>query len=146
MEERNPNRNYVDRRQFSRPEPRPLPPPPTRRSETGATDKKQTPQRPTRLSASQQLWLKRWIVLATIALSALCIVFFVNNVLHVGKLTEEIEQLKKEQDKLLHQNEIYRAEIIRLQSPDRITKIARLKLNMVAASSAPQVLLSNTDR
>jgi cell division protein FtsL len=91
-------------------------------------------------NTSRLLWLKRWAILGMIVLSASTVVIFVNNVLRVGKLTEEIEHLKKEQDKLLHQNELYRAEIIRLQAPERITKIAHSRLSMVPASSAPTVL------
>lgn len=103
---------------------------------------KQTHKRKPSMSATQVLLLRRWLVLAGLAVSALCVVFFVNNVLHVGKLTDEIEGLKKEQEKLLQQNELVRREIIRLQAPDRITKIARTKLNMVSASTAPRRIVS----
>jgi cell division protein FtsB len=106
-------------------------------SSQASSSQAQRGRRP-RISAAQLLLLRRWLVLSGLAVGALCVVFFVNNVLHVGKLTEEIERLKKEQDRLLQQNELFRAEIIRLQAPDRITKIARTKLNMVSASSAPQ--------
>lgn len=80
---------------------------------------------------------RRWAVLGGLALSAMVIVLFVNNVLRVGKLTVEMETMKKEHQRIVHQNEVLRAEIIRLQSPERITTVAKSRLGMIPASSAP---------
>lgn len=91
-------------------------------------------------AAGGAFWLRRWLILGIITTSALCVVLFVANVLRVTKLSEEISRLKKEQEKLLHQNEIYRSEIIRLQTPERITRIARTKLQMLPATQAPRTI------
>jgi cell division protein FtsL len=86
---------------------------------------------------TRRFWLKRWLILGVLAASAASVVFFVNNVLRVGKLTEDIARLHKERERLVQQNELVRTEIIRLQSPERITTLARKKLGMVSASAAP---------
>jgi cell division protein FtsL len=88
----------------------------------------------------RRFWLRRWLILGVLAASAASVVFFVNNVLRVGKLTEDIARLNKERERLVQQNELVRTDIIRLQSPERITTIARKKLGMVSASSAPRTL------
>ena len=80
---------------------------------------------------------RRWAVLGGMVLSALVVVIFVSNVLRVGKLTVEMETMKKEYQHIVHQNELLRGEIIRLQSPERITTVAKTHLGLVPASSAP---------
>ncbi len=87
--------------------------------------------------AAPRMMERRWAVLGGLVLSALVVVLFVNNVLRVGKLTIEMETMKKEQQRLVHQNELLRGEIIRLQSPERITAVAKSRLGLVPASSAP---------
>lgn len=98
-------------------------------------DEKRPQQQPTQ--ASPRLMERRWAVLGGLAGSALVIVIFVSNVLRVGKLTEEMERMKKEYQRLVHQNELLRGEIIRLQSPERITTVAKTRLGLVPSSSAP---------
>lgn len=80
---------------------------------------------------------RRWAVLGGLVGSAVVVVLFVSNVLRVGKLTEEMERMKQEHQRLVHQNELLRGEIIRLQSPERITAVAKSRLGLVQASSAP---------
>jgi cell division protein FtsB len=81
---------------------------------------------------------RRWLVLGIIAASALFVVVFVNNTLRVSKLTQDLERLKKDEQHIIRQNELYRAEIIRLQSPERITAVATSRLGLVPAVSAPE--------
>lgn len=99
------------------------------------TDDKRPQQQPAQ--ASPHLMERRWAVLGGLAGSALVIVMFVSNVLRVGKLTEEMDRMKKEHQRLVHQNELLRGEIIRLQSPERITTVAKTRLGLVPSSSAP---------
>jgi cell division protein FtsL len=80
---------------------------------------------------------RRWLILGILAASAVFVVVFVNNVLRVGKITEELDTMKKEYQHLSHQNELYRSEIIRLQSPERITAVAKARLGLVPATAAP---------
>lgn len=89
-------------------------------------------------SVGRTLFPRRWLVLGVLAGSAVCIVVFVNNVLRVGKMTEELDMMKKEYQRLSHQNELYRAEIIRLQSPERITAVAKARLGLIPATTAPE--------
>ncbi|MCS6808085.1 MAG: septum formation initiator family protein [Bacteroidota bacterium] len=88
-------------------------------------------------SLSQRLIERRWAILAWLAFAALTVVLFVNNAIRVGKLAVEIELLKREHQQLVHQNEVLRSTIIRLESPERITVVAQTRLGMVSASSAP---------
>ena len=72
--------------------------------------------------------------------SAGAIILFVSNALAVNRLVVEIASLRKEHEKLLHRNELLRAEMIRLQSADRIADIARERLGMIQAQGAPKRL------
>jgi cell division protein FtsB len=84
---------------------------------------------------------RRWLILGILAASALFVVVFVNNTLRVSKLTEDMERLKKEEQHIIRQNELYRAEIIRLQSPKRITTLAKSRLGLVPAARAPERIM-----
>jgi cell division protein FtsL len=94
------------------------------------------PQEQTNVERS--LLPRRWLILGVLAASAVFVVIFVNNVLRVGKITEELDTMKKEYLHLSHQNEIYRSEIIRLQSPERITAVAKARLGLVPTTTAPE--------
>ena len=80
---------------------------------------------------------RRWMALGIVAAAAFGIAMFVGNALRVGKLTEEMERQKKELQRVIHQNEILRREIIRLESPERIGAVAKSRLGLVQAASAP---------
>ncbi|TAE23795.1 MAG: hypothetical protein EAZ92_14200 [Candidatus Kapaibacterium sp.] len=103
---------------------------------TSPTSRKPTPLEQT--SVGQKLLPRRWLAFGILTASAVFIVVFVNNVLRVGKMTEDIDKMKKEHQRLTHQNELYRAEIIRLQSPERITTVAKAHLNLIPATTAPE--------
>ena len=93
---------------------------------------------PPKANTTRTLPPRRWLILGILAASAVFIVVFVNNVIRVGKITEEIDQMRKEHQRLTHQNELYRAEIIRLQSPERITNVAKSRLGLIPSTSAPE--------
>jgi cell division protein FtsB len=83
------------------------------------------------------LMSRRWTALGIVAAAAFGIAMFVGNALRVGKLTEEIERQKQERQRIVHQNEILRREIIRLESPERIGAVAKSRLGLVQAAAAP---------
>lgn len=89
-------------------------------------------------SVERSLLPRRWLILGVLVASAVFVVVFVNNVLRVGKITEELDLMKKEHQRLSHQNELYRAEIIRLQSPERITAVAKARLGLIPSTAAPE--------
>lgn len=101
---------------------------------------------PTTLSAQQtpralaqtKRTLNRWGIFGLLALAALIVIVYVNNTLAINRLVAEIDQLKKERDRSVHMNEKLRSEIIRLQSAERITTIAREKLGMSTATVPPE--------
>jgi cell division protein FtsL len=102
---------------------------------TPSSNSEQTP-----LNINRGLMPRRWLILGVLVASAVFIVVFVNNVIRVGKITVEIDQMRKEHQRLSHQNELYRAEIIRLQSPERITAVAKSRLGLIPANTAPERL------
>ncbi len=84
--------------------------------------------------------LNRWGLLGLLVLSAALIVFFVSNVIAVNKLVDDIDARRGELEELERQNERLKAELVRLQSPDRVTAFARENLGMIQAPQAPNRL------
>ncbi len=84
--------------------------------------------------------LNRWSIFFLLLISSLIIVLFVSNTLEVNRLFEEVNTLRQEHRRLVQQNEVLQARSVRLQSPERITTIAREKLGMIHPSTAPEVL------
>lgn len=84
--------------------------------------------------------LNRWSIFGLLFVSSVVIVLFVSNALAVNKLLFELDSLQKEHEKILHQNELLRQQIVQLQAADRITDIAHTKLGMIQAPTAPKKL------
>jgi cell division protein FtsL len=84
--------------------------------------------------------LNRWSIFLLLAVSSLIIVLFVSNTLEVNRLFEDVNILRQEHRRLVQQNEVLQAKSVRLQSPERITEIAREKLGMIHPSTAPEIL------
>ena len=80
----------------------------------------------------------RWSTLAMLAAVAAAVLLFISNALTVGKLLEEVDDLRRHRDKLSQENEILRARAISLQEAERIMTIAKDKLDMKEATSAPK--------
>lgn len=90
--------------------------------------------------ATQRRLLNRWSLFALFAISAAFTVLYVSNVIAVNKLSAECEALRQDADSLNVLNQSLRTESYRLQSAERITRIATEKLGMVAPEEAPTVL------
>ncbi|RPI69160.1 MAG: hypothetical protein EHM43_02695 [Ignavibacteriae bacterium] len=90
--------------------------------------------------AVQRKLLNRWSLFALFAISAASTVLYVSNVIAVNRLSAECDALKHDVDSLHVLNQSLRTESYRLQSAERVTRIATEKLGMIAPEEAPTIL------
>jgi cell division protein FtsL len=88
----------------------------------------------------QRRLLNRWSLFALFFISASATVLYVSNVIAVNKLSNETEILRKQRDSLETLNKSLRTETFRLQSADRVVRIATEKLGMIPPPEAPVVV------
>ncbi len=106
-------------------------------------DDEQPPVAPTKESPSlvkQRRLLNRWSIFALVFVSAASTVLYVSNVIAVKKLLVETEDLNRKIDSLRTVNESLRTETYRLQSSERITRVATERLGLIPPPKAPTVL------
>lgn len=84
--------------------------------------------------------INRLTIAAIIFSSAIYIAVYVGNVIKVNSLLRDQQRIKIEIDSLHDYAQNLRAKIVSLQSADRITVVAREKLKMSQAQSAPEKL------
>ena len=94
----------------------------------------------------QRSLLNRWSIFALVFVSAISTVLYVSNVIGVKKLLVESDMLQRRIDSLRTVNESLRTESYRLQSADRITRIAQERLGLIPPPQAPTVLEEKTKR
>jgi cell division protein FtsL len=90
--------------------------------------------------AQQRNLLNRWSFFALLIVSALFTFLYVSNVISVRKLLEHKELVSKRIDSLKAVNETLKTETYRLQSAQRITRIAQERLGLVPPQQAPTVI------
>ena len=88
----------------------------------------------------QAIVLNRWLVVLTIFLGALLTVAYVANVINIDNTLSEIQILNIKANNYKNENELLRANINYLQSPERIIKVAQENLLMVQAKEPPELL------
>jgi cell division protein FtsL len=66
--------------------------------------------------------------------------FSVYNVVKVNKLSEEVRTMEYSRDSLVSVNNALHNEVLRLESSERITRVARDHLNLVQPTNAPMVV------
>ena len=84
--------------------------------------------------------LTPWNIFLLLVLSAAATVMYVNNVVRVNQLLGEVKALEYSRDSLISSTNILRNELLRLQSSDRITNIAKDKIGLVQPGSAPIII------
>lgn len=67
-------------------------------------------------------------------------IFYVNNVLAINKIAEEIRNLEKQEKRIEFRKRLVEAEVIKLQSAERICKLAEEKLNMIKSDAFPLII------
>ncbi len=82
----------------------------------------------------------RFKYLMYVFLFSLLMILYVANVIKVKSLLKEERKLGKELDKIENENQLLKTEIIRLESPERITRLAINKLGMVKPDAPPKVI------
>lgn len=92
------------------------------------------------LLVQQRRLLNRWSIFALAFVSATATVLYVSNVIAVKKLLVEAELLNRSNDSLRTINESLRIETYRLQSAERISRIAQEHLGLIPPPKAPTVL------
>lgn len=81
--------------------------------------------------------LNRWIVVLYLVVIATSGVLYVGNVNDTTILLTEIRKLEKNIDNLENRRKIIDSKVKRLQSPERIIRIATESLNMKLSDEAP---------
>ena len=79
-------------------------------------------------------------ILMFVLVASLLIIFYVVNVIKVKSLLQEESKLEKQLDNIDDKNQILRAKINELESPERITKIASDKFKMIKPDALPEVI------
>lgn len=104
-----------------------------------------TEEKPTQVNEPVQITrqrnlLNRWSFFALLIVSALFTFLYVSNVISVRKLLDHKELLSKRIDSIRTYNETLKTETYRLQSAQRITRIAQEKLGLIPPKQAPTVI------
>lgn len=84
--------------------------------------------------------LNRWSVFLFLILTSSIMIFYVYNVISINRLAEEIRHLEKQEKRVEFRKRMFEAEVIKLQSAERICKIAEEKLHMVKSEEFPTIL------
>lgn len=90
--------------------------------------------------AKSWISLNRWSIFLFLLITSAIMVFYVYNVISINKLAEEIRILEKKEKRVEFRKRMVEAEVIKLQSAERICKIAEEKLNMVKSEKFPIIL------
>lgn len=85
-----------------------------------------------------RLGLNRWTIFGVISVFALITIISVTNVIQVNSMLKENEELHKQYKAQKQTNELLNRQINYLESPERITAIAKEKLGMQVATQAPR--------
>ena len=88
----------------------------------------------------QRRLLNRWSLFALFFISAVGTVGYVSNVIDVNRISAEAQQYKRQRDSMKVLIQSLRTESYRLQSADRISRIAIEDLGMIPPEEAPTVI------
>ncbi|MDD3124955.1 MAG: septum formation initiator family protein [Candidatus Kapabacteria bacterium] len=84
------------------------------------------------------LGINRWAVVGFLALCALICVLSVGSVITVNTSLKENGEMKERYNDLIQHNELLIKQINHLESPERITAVAREKFGMIVPQSVPK--------
>jgi cell division protein FtsL len=62
---------------------------------------------------------------------------YINNVMRINKMLNEIRSLEKQRDSLVSMNQHLKSKVLDMQSASRITALAKNKLGMIPNPKAP---------
>lgn len=79
-------------------------------------------------------------VLGLIIISAILLIIYVSNVIEIKSLMRTNYEMNKKREMIENRNQILRQKINQLESPERITKIAKENLGMNKSESTPTLI------
>jgi len=88
----------------------------------------------------QRRLLNRWSLFALFFISAIATVLYVSNVIAVNAISTDVDALTRQRDSLQILNQSLRTESYKLQSAERVTRIATERLGMIPPDEAPVVI------
>ena len=105
-------------------------------------DNSQTPDyqnqtEPEKKPDAEKKILSKWNALIVLIISSVLMILYVSNVIEVKSLLKETIDLKKQAEMIEDKNQLLLTKINELESPERITKIARDKFGMIKAEQTP---------
>ncbi len=90
--------------------------------------------------------LNRWSVFLFLLITSGLMILYVNNVLSINELAEDIRNLEKQEKRIEFRKRLVESEVIKLQSAERICKIAEEKLKMIKSDAFPLVIENLDDK
>lgn len=94
----------------------------------------------------QRRLLNRWSVFVLLFVSAGFTILYVSNVITVRKLLERKQLLERSLDSIKTVNKTLETETYRLQSAERITRLAQERLRLMPPPKAPIVLEAGPEK
>ncbi len=85
-------------------------------------------------------FVRRWMTALMLMVAGLLAVLYVSNAIAVNQLLADNISLERERDAVQNENERLRAELLRLQSVERVTGVASEHLGMVQPKRPPVAL------
>ncbi len=92
---------------------------------------------PVKKPSTEKRILSKWNALIVLIVTAVLMILYVSNVIEVKSLLKETSYLKKQAEMIEDKNLLLSTKINELESPERITKIARDKFGMIKAEQTP---------
>jgi cell division protein FtsL len=95
--------------------------------------------------------LKNWLTtnrfraFAIIAIVAVVLLFYVNNTIKINSLLTQIQKQENTLKELKTNNELLKAQIIELESAERIIPIAEQKLGLTKPTTLPEIIETDTN-
>ncbi len=89
-----------------------------------------------KLSKAKKMF-NRMTLIFVLVLAAGGTAIYVNNVMRINKMLNEIRSLEKKRDSLVSMNQHLKSKVLDMQSASRITEIAKNKLGMIPNPKAP---------
>jgi cell division protein FtsL len=83
---------------------------------------------------------RRWRLFGIIALTALVTVIIVSNVRAVNRMLVSVRQLEKQEKQIINHNKVLQKQVNELESPERITPLAKNKFGMVQNEEFPKMI------
>ncbi|MFM6956420.1 MAG: FtsB family cell division protein [Ignavibacteria bacterium] len=99
------------------------------------TENQSIPESP-KLSKAKKVF-NRMTLLFVLFVAAGGTAIYINNVMRINKMLNEIRSLEKKRDSLVSMNQHLKSKVLDMQSASRITELAKQRLGMIPNPKAP---------